>query len=362
MGIDTEALERTGAASRPLRVGLIAPPWLPVPPVGYGGIETIVDVLARGLADHGHHVVLFASPDSTCPVELRAAMGPAPGVDVGGSAVEIHHAVSAYESLSDVDVIHDHTAIGPLVALAQRRTNVVTTNHNPFSPPYGSGFAAVSKSIPVVAISHHQASTAWGISIAEVIHHGLDPRSFAVGKGRGGYLVFLGRMSPSKGPHRAIAVARAVGVPLVLAGKQHTDDERAFFESKIRPELGGDVTFVGELGPIEKMALLGDSVALINPISWDEPFGMVMVEALACGTPVLAFGSGAAPEIVDSGVTGFLADDEAGLIEAVKHLDELDRGACRAAIEGHFSADRMVRDYVALFERVVAGDLGGPPR
>ena len=119
MGIDTEALESQSAASRPLRVGLIAPPWLPVPPVGYGGIETIVDVLARGLADHGHEVVLFASSDSTCPVELRAAMGPAPGVDVGGSAVEIHHAVSAYESLSDVDVIHDHTAVGPLVALAR---------------------------------------------------------------------------------------------------------------------------------------------------------------------------------------------------------------------------------------------------
>ena len=107
---------------------------------------------------------------------------------------------------------------------------------------------------------------------------------------------------------------------------------------------------------------LGDAVALINPISWDEPFGMVMVEALACGTPVLAFGRGAAPEIVDSGVTGFLADDEAGLIEAAKHLDELDRGACRAAVEGHFSADRMVRDYVALFERVVVGDTDGPLR
>jgi glycosyltransferase involved in cell wall biosynthesis len=319
-------------------------------------------VLARGLADQGHEVVLFAASDSSCPVEVRSAMGPAPGVDVGGSAVEIHHAVSAYQSLRDVDVIHDHTAIGPLVAFAQRRHEVVTTNHNPFSPPYGSGFALVAESVPVVAISHHQASTACGIPIAAIIHHGLDPQSFPVGKGMGGSLVFLGRMSPSKGPHRAIAVARAVGMPIVLAGKQHTDAEREFFESKIRPELGGDVTFVGELGPIDKMALLGDAVALINPISWDEPFGMVMVEALACGTPVLAFGRGAAPEIVDSGVTGFLADDEAGLIEAAKHLDELDRGACRAAVEGHFSADRMVRDYVALFERVVVGDTDGPLR
>ncbi|HEY5274007.1 MAG TPA: glycosyltransferase family 4 protein [Acidimicrobiales bacterium] len=354
MGIDTEALEGASAPRRPLRIGLIAPPWLPVPPVGYGGIETVVDVLARGLVDHGHEVVLFASVDSTCPVELRSAIGPAPGVDVGGSAVEIHHAVSAYESFRDVDVIHDHTAIGPLVALAGRRGNVATTNHNPFSPPYGTGFAAVSASVAVVAISHHQASTACGVSIAEVIHHGLDPRSFPVGGGRGGYLVFLGRMSPSKGPDRAIAVARATGVPLVLAGKQHTVDEREFFESEIRPQLGGDVTFVGELGPTDKMELLGDAVALINPISWDEPFGMVMVEALACGTPVLGFGRGAAPEIVEQGVTGFLANDEAGLIEAAKRLDELDRVACRAAIEGHFSQDRMVADYVALFEHVVA--------
>jgi glycosyltransferase involved in cell wall biosynthesis len=362
MGIDTEPLGGASARSRPLRVGLIAPPWLPVPPVGYGGIETIVNVLARGLVDHGHEVVLFAAADSTCPVELRSAVGPAPGVDVGGSAVEIHHAVSAYESLSDVDVIHDHTAVGPLVAFAERRRNVVTTNHNPFSPPYGSGFAVVSKSVAVVAISHHQASTARDVAIAEVIHHGLDPAAFPVGKGGGGTLVFLGRMSPSKGPDRAIAIARAAGVPIMLAGKQHTDAEREFFQAKIRPELGRDVTFVGELGPIDKMALLGDAVALINPISWDEPFGMVMVEALACGTPVLAFGRGAAPEIVAPGVTGFLANDDAGLIESVKHIDELDRAACRAAVEGHFSADRMVDDYVALYDRVVAGDVPGLPR
>jgi glycosyltransferase involved in cell wall biosynthesis len=362
MGIDTEALDRPSARSAPLRVGLIAPPWLPVPPAGYGGIETIINVLARGLAAHGHEVVLFAAADSTCPVELRSAIGPGPGVDVGGSAVEIHHAVSAYESLRDVDLIHDHTGIGPLVAFGERRPNVVTTNHNLFSPPYGSGFALVSRSVAVVAISAHQASTARDIAIAQVIHHGLDPDAFPIGTGDGGMLVFLGRMSPSKGPDRAIAIARAAGVPIVLAGKQHTDAEREFFEAKIRPQLGGDVSFVGELGPLDKMALLGEAAALINPISWDEPFGMVMVEALACGTPVLAFGRGAAPEIVAPGVTGFLADDDDGLIDAVKHLEELDRSACRAAVEGHFSANRMVDDYVALYDRVIAGDVPGLPR
>jgi glycosyltransferase involved in cell wall biosynthesis len=359
MGIDTVALQSSGAKHRPLRIGLIAPPWLPVPPSRYGGIETTVNVLARGLVDHGHEVVLFASPDSTCPVEIRSASGPAPGVDVGGSAVEIHHALSAYESLIDVDVIHDHTAVGPLVAFAERRTNVATTNHNPFSAPYGSGFAAVSSLVAVVAISHHQASTACGVTIAKVIHHGLDAETFPIGKGSGGYLVFLGRMSPSKGPHRAIAVARAAGVPIVLAGKQHSAAEREFFEAEIRPQLGDDVTFVGELGPVEKMALLGDAIALINPISWDEPFGMVMVEALACGTPVLAFARGAAPEIVESGVTGFLADDEEHLVQAVARLGEIDRNACRSAVEGHFSARRMVDDYVELYDNVLTGKTPG---
>jgi glycosyltransferase involved in cell wall biosynthesis len=362
MGIDTGALDRASARSGPLRVGLIAPPWLPVPPNGYGGIEEIINVLARGLVAHGHEVVLFAAADSTCPVEVRSAIGPAPGVDVGGSAVEIHHTVSAYESLRDVDVIHDHTAIGPLIGFAERRKNVITTNHNPFSPPYGSGFALVSRSVSVVAISEHQASTARDVAIAQVIHHGLDPATFPVGTGSGNSLVFLGRMSPSKGPDRAIAIAQAAGVPIVLAGKQHTDAERDFFEAKIRPALGPDVTFVGELGPVDKMAILGDAIALINPISWDEPFGMVMLESLACGTPVLAFGRGAAPEIVAPGVTGFLAEDDAGLIDAVGHLGELDRAACRAAVEGHFSAARMVNDYVALYDRVVAGDAPGLPR
>jgi glycosyltransferase involved in cell wall biosynthesis len=169
-------------------------------------------------------------------------------------------------------------------------------------------------------------------------------------------------MSPSKGPDRAIAIARAAGVPLVLAGKQHSADEREFFEARIRPQLGRDVTFVGELGPTEKMALLGDAVALINPISWDEPFGMVMIEALACGTPVLAFARGAAPEIVAPGVTGFLASDDAGLIDGVTRVGELDRRACRAAIEGHFSAHRMVEDYVELYERVLAATVFGLPR
>jgi len=157
--------------------------------------------------------------DSSCPVEVRSAGGPAPGIDVGGSAVELHHVLSAYRSLDDVEVIHDHSAIGPVVAFGERRSNVVTTNHNLFSPPYGTGFQKVSSKVAVVAISHHHASTAADTRIAAVIHHGLDAATFPVGDGGGKHLMFLGRMSPTKGPDRAIAIARAAGVPIVLAAR-----------------------------------------------------------------------------------------------------------------------------------------------
>lgn len=345
--------------STPLSIGLIAPPWLPIPPRAYGGTETVLDVLAQGLQAAGHRVVLFASADSSCPVEIRSSAGPAPGVDVGGSSVEIHHALAAYRELRDVDVIHDHTSIGPLVAWAEHRSNVVTTNHNPFSAPYGSVFAAVDQLLDVVAISHHHASSALGIRIARVIHHGLDPRSFPVGKGDGGYLAFLGRMSPSKGPQRAIEIARAAGMPLVIAGKQHTAAEQEFFQSEIRPQLSADITFVGEIGFADKVALLGGAIALVNPIAWDEPFGMVMIEALACGTPVYAFSRGAAPEIVTSRLTGLLADTTGELAIGLEDVDSIDRDQCRLVVEGHFSMARMVEEHVALYSSVLQKEVAG---
>jgi glycosyltransferase involved in cell wall biosynthesis len=347
---------------RLLRIGLIAPPWLPVPPVAYGGTETVLDVLARGLSERGHSVVLFAATDSSCPVEIRSAGGPGPGVDIGGSPVEVHHALAAYRSLVDVDVIHDHTSMGPLVAWGERRAHVVTTNHNPFSAPYGSVFATVDEVVDVVAISHHHAASAVGVKIAKVIHHGLDPRSFPVGDGSGGHLAFLGRMSPSKGPQRAIAIAKATGMPLILAGKQHSSAEQQFFEAEIRPQLSAEITYIGEVGFKDKIKLLGDAIALVNPIAWDEPFGMVMIESLACGTPVLAYARGAAPEIVSPASTGFLGNSEDDLIALSGRLDEIDRRACRAAIEGHFSVTRMVDEHLELYRRALLSHEATWPR
>jgi glycosyltransferase involved in cell wall biosynthesis len=161
-------------------------------------------------------------------------------------------------------------------------------------------------------------------------------------------------MAPEKGPHRAIEACRKAGVPLLMAAKMREPWERAYFDAEVAPLLSEDVRYLGEVPHEEKLALLGDAIALVNPIRWHEPFGLVMVEALACGTPVVSFREGAAPEIIESGETGFLVDDESAMAEAIGHLDEIDRASCRAAVEGHFSMQRMVAEHVELFEQLLA--------
>lgn len=336
-----------------MRIGVIAPPWLPIPPPGYGGTEVVVDSLARGFAEQGHEVVLVAAGDSSCPVERRSTIEAAPGINIGGTAIEAHHVVRAYELLWDVEVIHDHTILGPLYGAGRVEVPIVTTNHNPFGDPFGTALRVVSNEVAVVAISAHHASTAGQVKIAAVIHHGVVPGEFPVGSGAGGYALFLGRMSESKGAHRAVRIAAAAGVRLILAGKIQEDSEKQYFDELVRPYLGDHCQYVGEIGQRTKLDLLSGASCLLNPIAWPEPFGMAMIEALACGTPVLALSFGAAPEIIDHERTGFLADDEQDLIAALARVDELDRGACRQAVEGHFSASRMVRDYLELFARLL---------
>ena len=334
-----------------MRIGIISPPWVPVPPRGYGGTEAVIDSLARGLDRAGHDVVLYATGDSTCPVDVRSYWpeGVAP---MGAILPETAHVLAAYETLAACDVIHDHTLIGPL--LSQRhRTPVVTTNHAPFTPEIRALYNAVTPRVSLVAISHAQRAAAPEIPVARVIHHGVDVASIPVGDGRGGYLVFLGRMNADKGVHRAIEIARRAGVPLKIAAKMREEAEIAYFDGVVRPLLGGSVEYLGEVAPDEREQLLGSALALVNPIAWPEPFGMVMVESLATGTPVLTAPLGAAPEIVDDGVTGILANDVAALADAVALVGALDRGACRAAVEARFSADRMVAEHLDLYTSLV---------
>ncbi|HJR26141.1 MAG TPA: glycosyltransferase, partial [Acidimicrobiales bacterium] len=299
-----------------MRVAVIAPPWVPVPPQGYGGTELVLDTLCRELVRQGHDVLLCATADSRCPVERRWTYGEALGIAAIAPGPELRHALDAHEAIRSwgADIVHDHTLSGPHLAVGREGPPVITTNHGPFDGDLAALYRRLADRVPVLAISHHQAATAGDIPIAAVIHHGIDVAGVPIGSGAAGHVLFLGRMSPDKGVHVAIEVARGAGVPLKIAAKMSEKDEREYFDACVRPLLGGgDVEYLGEVGGSAKRALLADALCLLNPIRWPEPFGMVMVEALAVGTPVLATPCGAAPEIVDDGVTGFLRSDVASL-------------------------------------------------
>jgi glycosyltransferase involved in cell wall biosynthesis len=345
------SLPRRG--ERPRRVGLIAPPWVPVPPPVYGGTELVVDQLAVGLRDAGCEIVLFTTGDATCPVERRFVHPRALGTTASPLA-ELLHVQHAYEELADVDVVHDHTLFGPMWSvLTHVDVPVVTTAHGPFTPELAALYAAVGREVAVVAISHSQRRSAPEIPVAAVIHHGIDVGRFPLGRGDGGYLLFLGRMHPDKGAHRAIAIARAARRRLLLAAKMWEPCELEYFAREVEPLLGDDAVYVGEVGGAAKLDLIAGAEALVNPIRWCEPFGLVMIEALACGTPVLAFPEGAAPEIVVDGRTGFLCRDEAEMVARIADVAALDRAACRADVAARFSTTRMVQDHLALYDRVL---------
>jgi glycosyltransferase involved in cell wall biosynthesis len=337
-----------------MRIGLIAPPWTPIPPTLYGGIELVVDQLARGLQDAGHDVLLYATGDSTCPVPRQWVLPHAEGQRIGMAVPEIRHVIHAYEAVSECDVVHDHSMIGPFHAEHYPDLPVATTIHGPFNEELTDLYGAMAERVPIIAISHAQRRDAPEIPIARVIHHGIEASQFPVGDGTGDeegpYVVFLGRMADDKGAHRAIQVARAAGIRVLMAAKMREPLEMQYFAEKVEPLLGPDAVYLGEVSHERKLELLAGASALLFPIRWNEPFGMVMIEAMACGTPVLAVPEGAAPEVVDHGRTGFLCDDEEAMVEAIGRLGELKRADCRMAVEGYFSTTRMVAEHVELFE------------
>jgi len=342
-----------------MRIGLIAPPWVPVPPPAYGGTEVVIDNLARGLTELGHEVRLFTVGESQCPVPIDF-LYPEAVAPIGMTVPESAHVLAAYEALADVDVIHDHTLLGPLISGMKglRRPPVVTTNHGPFSEETRPIYAEIARHASIVAISHSQARAAGDVQVAGVIHHGIDLKVHQPGPGDGDYLMFIGRMSADKGVHHAIRVAKKAGRRLLLATKMREQSEIDYFEKEIRPLLDPGDEMPAEMPLGRRLSLLRGARALLNPITWREPFGLVMAEALASATPVLAFPNGAAPEIIDPGRTGYLCRDEEEMISAVERVGEIDRDQCRDAAERRFSLQRMARDHDRLYRRVLDRDSG----
>jgi glycosyltransferase involved in cell wall biosynthesis len=336
--------------NRLMRIAVIAPPWAPIPPTLYGGIELIVDELARGYQAAGHEVVLFATGDSTSEVPTKWVLEKAEGQRIGLCVPELRHVMHAYEAVQDFDIVHDHTVMGPSYSQRFAHLKVVTTIHGPFNDELSDIYRRIADRVPLIAISHDQRRHAPDVPIARVIHHGIDPGVFPVGAGDGGYFLFLGRMAPEKGAHRAVEAAWKAGVPLLLAAKMREPWEFEYFETYVKPYLNDDIRYLGEVPHEEKVRLLAGARGLLNPIRWAEPFGLVMVEALACGTPVLAFPEGAAPEIVEDGKTGFLCRDVAEMADRIPQVSQIERSACRASVEDYFCTSRMVAEHLDLFE------------
>jgi glycosyltransferase involved in cell wall biosynthesis len=314
----------------------------------------VIDNLARGLTAAGHEVELFTIGDSPCPV-TRSWLFQHPVEPMGDALHESLHVEAAYRCLTEVDVIHDHTTVGPLLGAhaAPPDVPVVTTAHGPFTAAARQYFSRLPSRVSVVAISHPQRASAPDVRVTAVIPHGIDTQTYLPGPGGGGYLAFVGRMSPDKGVHDAIDVARRAGLPLTMMVKMRAPDELAFFHDVVEPMLGRDIQLLIEPEEAQRIELLGRAEALINPIAWPEPFGLVMAEALACGTPVIARPFGAAQEIVEHRRTGYLHDSIDDLADAVRRIDQLDRCECRAAAEQRFSRDRMVEDHIRLYRQLL---------
>jgi len=337
-----------------MRIGLIAPPWIPVPPPAYGGTEEVIDNLARGLMALGHEVRLFTVGESTCPVP-RQWLYRRPAEPMGAHLKEAAHVLAAYEALAgEVDIIHDHTDLGPVLAGLRglARQPVVTTIHGQVAGNHRR-LAEASRHASVVAISHAHARSFGDIPVAAVIHHGIDLDIHEPGPGTGGYLLFVGRMSPDKGVHRAVRTARRADWPLVISARIREPAERAYFEEQVRPLLGPDDNLLAEQPLAARVDMMGHAAALLNQITWPEPFGLVMAEALATATPALAFPRGAAPEIIDHGRTGYLCHGEDEMTAAVARLPQISRRHCRAAAEQRFSQARMAADYDRLYRAIL---------
>ena len=332
---------------------MLAPVAWRVPPRHYGPWELVVSRLTEGLVARDVDVTLFATADSITSARLSATC-PAPYEEdraIDAKVAECLHIASAFEQADDFDVLHNHFDFLPLTYSGLVDVPVVTTIHGLSSERIVPVYRRYDDRVAYVAIS--EADRHPDLTYAATVHHGIPVGDVPLGAGSpDGTLVYLGRIHPDKGTAEAIEVAERTGRPLVLAG---IVQDEAYFEAEVRPRLDGErIRHIGSVGPAERDEVLGAADALLHLVSFAEPFGLSMVEAMACGTPVIATPLGAVPEVVADGRTGHLVADVGGAVEAVGRLDELDRAACRAHVEEHFSVERMVDGYLAVYERLLA--------
>jgi glycosyltransferase involved in cell wall biosynthesis len=352
-------------AGAPLHVAMLAPPWISVPPPGYGGVESVVSVLTEALVRRGHAVTLFCAPGSLSSAQVVTLLDDAHPDEIERSLYEVDHVARAFEEIEFAahdrrfDVVHDHCGFTALAMADRLDTPFVHTLHGQFTASTAAFYARHGHKAALVGISRAQlASAPAGLDTVGAIPNPIDVRAWPLREHKDDYLLWIGRMTAEKGPHRAIAAARAAGVPLVLAGVIQPG-QQAFFDREVAPHIDGErVRFVGEVDGSIKRSLFAGARALLMPIRWEEPFGMVMVEALACGTPVIAFPEGAARELVLDGQTGFLVEDEQAMGAAVGQLPRIAARDCRAWVAEHCDVDVVAAAYECAYRSVARQPAG----
>ncbi len=335
-----------------MRIAQIAPLTEAVPPRLYGGTERVVSYLTEELVQLGHDVTLFASGNSITSARLEPGWPIALRFNSSLRDFQAPHTLmleSVSDQADDFDILHFHMDYWPFPLFSRQRTPMVTTLHGRLDLPEQGLIFDRFRHVPLVSISDAQRRPMPAANFVRTIHHGLPPDLLVPQPVKPSYLAFLGRISPEKSPDRAIRIARRAGIPLKMAAKIDRVDE-VYYRERIRPLIDGrHVELIGEIGDADKAEFLSGAVALLTPIDWPEPFGLVMIEAMACGTPVIAFSRGSVPEVVDDGLTGFVVQDEPGAVSAVPLAAALPRGAIRRRFEQRFNARRMAEDYVDLY-------------
>lgn len=342
-----------------LRIAQICPPWLSVPPKGYGGIEWVVSLLADGLVGNGHDVTLFASGDSITRAKLDPVLAEAPGPAlINEIHIDTLHSLHALRDVRRFDILHVHSPFSALVGAAASGVPTVHTVHGAFTEQMRAIYHEVHDRVWFVAISEAQRLMNDELRYAGVVHNGLDLDAFPMRERKDDYVLFLGRAAPEKGWRRAIETCRLSGDRLVSVVKIASEDEQREYEDEVRPLLGPDDELHFETDHDTKVDLLQGAKAVLFPIDWPEPFGLVMTEAMACGTPVIATRRGSVPEVIEDGVTGWVIEVEGYAEKAAELLGrvgELDARACRARVEGYFSAAAMVAGYERAYARALEG-------
>jgi len=348
LGAHVSTTVRLPVAER-LRIGILAPPWFTVPPTGYGGIEAVVALLADGLAARGHDVTLFASGGSRTTARLCSRFPDPPSHLLGQSEPELVHALLAVEHAARLDVLSEHSGPLGIVATAVAGIPTLHTVHGTLTDGHAQTYESALRAAPAtrlasltIAQRRPAPDLPWLVNLPNAID--LDRHVVAVGADRR-YVTWLGRMCHEKGPDRAIVAARRAGLPIRLAGKMQAEEERQYFADHVEPLLGADAVYVGEVDADGRNALFAEAMALVAPLEWEEPFGLAMIEAMACGVPVVATRRGSVPEVVEPGRSGLIVDEDDELPDAIHRAAAFDPRECRASVAERFSPGAFVSGY-----------------